>query len=260
MRAMSTPDHADHPPLTLISTPDDAPPPPAPPPLGLPPRSEAFRRFMVAPIVVASVLALATGALVLLAWRGGTASGPRLTVRFTSTCPAATQPILQARAEAIGLGDPLIALEDDGLRLTATMPGLPDDQTAVPALLARPGRFVGLAGGEVIVDNSHLTGAQIRLDESGMPYTWVGLSPAGAAAVRALATAAPEGALEMAIDEDRPTPRPNDIALEDDGLRIITEPAVTEVRMRSAADRAILLGTAPLPCPLTLREVAPAAP
>lgn len=265
---MSTADPPERPPLSLIradesagaaDAPEGAPAPPPGPPLGLPPRSEAFRRFMVAPILVASALALATGLLVLLAWRGGTAAGPRLAVRFTTVCPAAAQPVLAARADAIGLGDPIVQIEPDGLTLTATMPGLADDAVAVPALLARPGKFTGTAGGEVIVDNSHLTGAQIRLDESGMPYTWVGLSPAGAAAVRGLATADPEGAMEMAIDADRPTPRPNDIELEDEGLRIITEVGVTELRMRVAADRAILLGTAPLPCPMQVAGTAPAA-
>ncbi|MFM2248590.1 MAG: hypothetical protein RL071_4665 [Pseudomonadota bacterium] len=261
---MSTAEPPERPPLTLIRADDPAedqngpPAPPAGPPPGLPPRSEAFRRFMVAPIVVASALALATGLLVLLAWRGGTAAGPRLTVRFTTACPAAAKPVLAARADAIGLGDPVLQVEPDGLALTATMPGLADDAVAVPALLARPGKFTGIAGGEVIVDSSHLTGAQIRLDESGMPYTWVGLSPAGAAAVRALATADPEGGLAMAIDEDRPTPRPNDIELEDEGLRIITEAGITEQRMRTAADRAILLGTAPLPCPVVVAGTSPA--
>ncbi|MBL8616853.1 MAG: hypothetical protein JNM72_14685 [Deltaproteobacteria bacterium] len=264
---MSTADPPERPPLSLIRAddaadaakdPEAAPPAPAVPPLGLPPRSEALRRFMVAPIVVASALALATGLLVFLAWRGGTAAGPRLTVRFTTACPAAAQPVLAARADAIGLGDPIVEVEPDGLKLTATMPGLADDAVAVPALLARPGKFSGTAGGELIVDSSHLTGAQIRLDESGMPYTWVGLSPAGAAAVRGLATADPEGALEMALDDDRPTPRPNDIELEDEGLRIITEAGVTEQRMRTAADRAILLGTAPLPCPMQVAGTAPA--
>lgn len=213
---------------------------------------------MVAPILVATALALATGTLVVLAWRGGTAAGPRLTIRFDAACPAAALPILQARAEAIGLGEPVLTVEPEGILLTATMPGLPDDATAVPALLARPGRFSGESGGAVVVDNSHLTGAQIRLDESGMPYTWVGLSPAGAEAVRALAASDPSGDMAMAIDEDRPMPRPNDIALEDDGLRIITEATVTEARMRLAADRAILLGTAPLPCPVVPRPAVPA--
>ena len=229
-------------------------------PPGFQPRSEAFRRFMVAPIVVAGLLFAATGALVFAAWRGGSAAGDRVVMRFSGDCTERGMVAVRARAEAIGLGDPSMTEEGGVISLTATLPGLPDDRVAVPALLVRQGRFEGLGPAGVVITNAELTEAQIRLDESGLPYTWVGLRPTGVEAMKALRAADPEGSLRIRIDHEQPTPRPNNIDLEDDGLRVLTSEGPTELRMREAADRAILLQAPMLDCELVVQDVVSANP
>ena len=215
---------------------------------------------MVAPIVVAALLFGATGALVFAAWRGGTAAGDRVTMRLSGDCAAAGGPVVLARAEAIGLGQPTMTVEAGTISLTATLPGLPDDHQAVPALLVRPGRFEAIGNSGPVLSNALLSDAQIRLDESGLPYTWVGLRPEGLRAMKALREADPEGELQLQIDHERPTPRPNDIDLEDDGLRVLTSDGPTERRMREAADRAILLENPLLDCELVVQDVTPVNP
>lgn len=229
-------------------------------PPGFQPRSEAFRRFMVAPIVVAGLLFAATGALVLAAWRGGTAAGDRVVMRFSGDCAAAGAPVVLARAEAIGLGEPALAVEGRVVSLTATLPGLPDDRSAVPALLARSGRFEATGATGRVLSNAELASAQIRLDESGLPYTWIGLRPTGVEAMKALRAADPTGSMQLRIDHEQPTPRPNDIDLEDDGLRVLTSEGPTDRRMREAADRAILIEAPMLDCDLIVQDVVSANP
>jgi hypothetical protein len=83
------------------------------PPLGdgkhFAPRSEAFQRFMAAPLIVATVLMLATATLAVLAWVGGTAEGDRLRIELQGTCSEASIPMLSARMDEMGLGDPRVS-------------------------------------------------------------------------------------------------------------------------------------------------------
>ena len=48
------------------------------------PRSKAASMFMAAPIVFASILMLAIAVLAFLGWKGGTASGERVQMRFSA--------------------------------------------------------------------------------------------------------------------------------------------------------------------------------
>lgn len=226
----------------------------APTPAGLPPRSDAFRRFMAAPVIFALVMMIAVGALFLLAVRGGTATGDRVAIAF-DTCDAAG-PILLARAEAIGLGSPAL----DGATLTATLPGLDDDATAVPALLAAPGALEIRREGEVLATHEDVTVALVRLDESGLPYTWIELEEAALAAVTAAVLDEPDGNLLIALDGVVVADRPNSREVADGGLRIVEAREMTsKERMRRSVDRAILLSHGPLPCPTTVRAVTPLA-
>jgi hypothetical protein len=220
----------------------------------LPPRSEAFRRFTAAPLIFALLMMLATGALAALVVRGGQAAGPRAVLAFTGECAAVAAPVLAARAAAIGLGDPVQSVGAGRLELTATLPGLPDDLTHIPALLARPGRLrIGPAEAPLATE-ADIAGAEVRLDEGGLPYAWVTLKPEAAGRVDAAFAAAHGDSTPITIDGVVVADRPNN-ALEQSGLRIITQVAMpSRERMRVAADQAIILSHGPVPCVLSVGE------
>lgn len=229
-------------------------PPAATPSGGPPPRSAAFRRFMVAPLVVAGGLVAATLALVVLAIRGGQAEGDRVDIQF-DTCAAAA-PRLAARAHAIGLGDPQAGASGGRVTLSVTLPGLDDDRVAIPALLAAPGLFEITSEGAVLATHEDITLAQVQLDESGLPYTWIELDAEPLAAVTAAVDADPHGQLIMRLDGVVVAERPNTRDVADGGLRIVDGgELVSRDRMRRSVDRAILLSEGPLPCPTRVESV-----
>jgi hypothetical protein len=219
------------------------------------PRPKAVILFMTAPMVFALLLMVAAGTVALLGRMGTDATGARLTLRFSGACVAAARPFIQGRAAEIGLGEPQYAEGDDGLRLTATMPGLPDDATAMPALLARPGRFTVNHNSAVLAENADLRMVEIRLDESGMPYTWVQLGPEAVERLRAAIAADPQGKLVLRLDDEVVSERPNTAQMTDDSLRVVTGEGMTADRMRVAADRAIVLHNGPIPCALETATV-----
>jgi len=221
------------------------------PPNPIQPRPKAVLLFMTAPMVFALFLMLAAGTVALLGRMGTDATGARLTLRFSGACVAAARPFIQGRAEEIGLGEPQYAEDDGGLRLTATLPGLPDDATAMPALLARPGRFPAQHNGAVLAENADLRMVEIRLDESGMPYTWVQLGPDAVERLRAAIAADPQGKLIVYLDDEVVSERPNTAQMTDESLRVVTGEGMTADRMRVAADRAIVLHNGPIPCALS---------
>ncbi len=221
----------------------------------LPPRSEAFRKFMAAPLVTAVIFLLATGSLALLAWRGGEATGPRARIRFESSCAVDAAPIVQRRVDEIGLGQPKLTIEPAALQLEATLPGNSDDLQAVPDLLAREGKMEVGPPGSPVLGPSDIVEAQLRLDESGMPYTWVKPNDEALVRLQAVRSADPEGTLEIRFDGENPTPLPNDIELSEGGFRVLTAEGVTRERMRVAADRTILLHSGPLPCTARVTSV-----
>jgi hypothetical protein len=135
------------------------------------------------------------------------------------------------------------------------MPGLPDDATAMPALLTRPGRFTVNHNSAVLAENADLRMVEIRLDESGMPYTWVQLGPEAVERLRAAIAADPQGKLVLRLDDEVVSERPNTAQMTDDSLRVVTGEGMTADRMRVAADRAIVLHNGPIPCALETATV-----
>lgn len=224
----------------------------SPPPHGLPPRSAALSRFMAAPLVLATVLMIATATLAVLAWLGGTADGDRVRLRLEGSCAAEALPIVQARAEAVGLGAPELAVADGALELTATLPGLDDDATAIPRLLSRRGWLEVRQGTTVVLDRGAVKEASIRLDETGAAYTWVEVSPEPLAAFQAVLDADPDGELTFYLDDEVAAVRPNSRGTKDGGLRIVTPGEILPAaRMKVAADTSIVLSHGPLPCALS---------
>jgi len=232
----------------------------SPPPHGLPPRSAALSRFMAAPLVLATVLMIATATLAVLAWLGGTADGDRVRLRLEGSCAAEALPIVQARAEAVGLGAPELAVADGALELTATLPGLDDDATAIPRLLSRRGWLEVRQGTTVVLDRSAVTEASIRLDETGAAYTWIEVPPEPLAALQAVLDDDPNGELTFYLDDEVTAVRPNSRGTKDGGLRIVTPGEILPAaRMKVAADTSIVLAHGPLPCDLSPGAPTPVA-
>ena len=229
---------------------------PTPRPLGT--RPKAYQRFMAAPMIFAALLLFAIGTLFLLALRGGEATGARVEITLAA-CPDAL-PIVEARAGAIGLGDPVLTPTDAGGALVATLPGLEGDEALIPALLAAPGALELRAGDAVVATTADLTVAQVRLDESGLPYTWIELRPAPLKALTDAIAADPEGTVDIWLDGARVAERPNSRSVADGGIRVVDvgEMPGTD-RMRRAVDRSILLSHGPLPCAVTVQGVRPMA-
>jgi preprotein translocase subunit SecD len=204
---------------------------------------------MAAPIIVASLLMLATGTLAVLAWIGGTADGERLRIDLTGTCSEASVPLFRARVAEMGLGNPEVTTTDTGVRIKATMPGTADDEaTHVPSLLARRGLLVAGPASAPVFTRADLDAADIRLDESGLPYTWIELNLRAIEALEALAEASPEGELAIRADQIDAPARPNSKPIVADGIRLLPGGGITRDLMRSAADHAIVLNHGPLPC------------
>ncbi len=232
------------------------------PPLGdgkhFAPRSEAFQRFMAAPLIVATVLMLATATLAVLAWVGGTAEGDRLRIELQGTCSEASIPMLSARMDEMGLGDPRVSTVAGGVVIEATMPGTTEDEHIhVPALLARRGVLTAGSADAPVFTHEDVEEAQIRLDESGLPYTWLTLSAKALEALSTAAEAHPDEDMPLLIDDIEAPPRPFGKPVVEGGIRLLPGDGVTRARMRVAADHAIVLTHGPLPCSWRVGSVTP---
>jgi len=253
---MTTPTDDDRPELSPVNA----------PPLGqgmrLAPRSEAFQRFMAAPLIVATILMLATAVLAVLAWIGDTADGARVEVVLEGACAESTPPMLLARADEIGLGSPEVSvLSPTQVKVVADLPGRTDDEnTHVPAVLARQGTLVAGSSSSPVFTRDQVDSAQVRLDESGMPYTWLDLDPPALDALKAATEADPEGEMSIRVDSRAAPSRPFSKPVSDGGIRLLPGEGDTRSRMRVAADDAIVLTHGPLACPLSVVSVTTVAP
>lgn len=226
----------------------------------LPPRSAALSRFMAAPLIVATLMMLATVTLAALAWFGGTADGERVTIRLAGTCAAESLPHVKERATSLGLGDPEFRQEPDAIVVTATLPGLEDDATAIPALLARRGWLEVRQGDTVVLDSDSVIEANIRLDEGGAAYTWLDIRKEAVGPFQAVLDADIHGELTFHVDDELAAVRPNTRGVKDDGLRVVSPGDMKPgVRMKKAADISIVLTHGPLQCALDAGVPVPVA-
>lgn len=248
------------------STDPDAPADPGAPADGeasrhaLRPRTTPMRRFMAAPLLFATALMLATAALVVLVWIGGTPEGARVSIPLRGTCAAEARELVAARAAEIGLGDPQLEVRDGALVVTATLPGLEDDEAKIPALLAARGWLEIAQGDTVLVDRTAVIEASLRLDEGGTAYTWLDLMPDTVPTLEAALEADPEGDLTIRLDSEIAAIRPNSRGIKDGGIRVSSPGELTpRERMRIAADTVIRLNHGPLPCALSPGPLTPVA-
>ncbi len=214
--------------------------------------------WRVLPVLFALLLLGNVGALVLLGSLGGRARGERVELLLSGPCLGPARAHLQARVESLGLGSPEWVDEPRGLVLRATLPGLPDDRSAIPALLSAPGELAVLSEGQVVATRADLASAHLELDESGMPVNTLVFHPEPGERLARLVEERPQGELVFLLDGEEIARRPNSVKVTEHKLRIYPGEGETRDRMKRATDRSIVLGNGPLPCRLRAEVQSPA--
>ncbi len=209
-------------------------------------RSDPRTRLIALPAAFAALLLLSAGVLFVFGWVGRAPTGERVTLQVVSSCPDAWAQRIDQRARTIGLGDVLLDVTGDTVRLEATLPGLPDDATAIPALLTAPGVLeIRRRGGEVVATEADLTEVYLSLDISGHPF--VGLS-LGAPAWERVRSLQPADVLEASLDGEVIELGEVKRVARKDELRVQPARETAAEEIREAADWHIVLGSGPGPC------------
>ena len=151
--------------------------------------------------------------------------------------------MLLARAEQIGMPATI-----SGSTMTATLPDMEDAQTAVPQLLVRSGTFTVLnESGTAVFTNKHIDDVAIDLDTAGMPHTLIKLG----AGARADLMGMDEGlSLSPEVDGTQYEAMTVTDLKEEAVVTLHSGEGRTALRMKRAADMAIILAHGPLPCSL----------
>ena len=218
-----------------------------------PPSTPAVMLFRGAPVILAVLFVVSIATLALLSWRGGTASGDRVAMTFVAACPVDTwQPLVTARARDVGLGDPEVRSDGARVTLTATLPGLADDRTAIPALLAREGALEMRLEERVLATRSDLVSAAPSVDEAGQPYALLTFTAEAAARI---AEAGDGHDMTTLVDGEPRAAWMSTDTLKTQSVRLLEGGADNRERMRRAADDAIVLSHGPLPCALRVDSV-----
>jgi hypothetical protein len=203
---------------------------------------------MAVPIVFIGALGVLVALLWVVTGMDSFAEGDQVTIRFDSACGEESSAILVERARQIGM-DPVMS----GLNMTVQLPDLPDARTDVPNLLVTPGVFTLVSSDDALAfDNKNIDEVAIDLDEVGMPQTLVKLD---SGARTSLIDIADDLVFTPTLD-DNTLPTVTGAELKDEGvLSIYGGDGITEVKMRRAADRAIVLAHGPMPCAVRVISV-----
>ena len=220
----------------------------------LQPRSKAASMFMAAPIVFASILMLAIAILAVLALRGGTASGERVQMIFTAECMSTAAPLIMARVEELGLGQPESTQQGNRFELTATLPGLENDRQHIPRLLSQQGRLQVLDGENQLASEADIKTVSLDLDESGMPIVKIVFDPTVHQRLAKHIDENPRDELIIQIDATDQIERPNSAKLGDE-LRLLAQTGDTRAQMKQSADRTIVLNHGPMDCEVVVESV-----
>lgn len=230
------------------NTPADTTPPPA---------SPMLRLLFAIPLVVSGA------ALVGTLWflnrdTGRTATGDRVRIHLQSACLERTERVVRARIDSLGLPAPELVAAGDGLDLTLTLPGLPDDRTAIPALLTAPGRLSVRVSDQEVATEGDVAGTGINLGPGGDPYLELAFQ---AMAVTALREASASGApMTLLLDGRVMAEGVGADQIEDQKLAVYPADAGPQERMRLAADWSLILNSGPHGCPVVATTVADAPP
>ena len=210
-------------------------------------RPTALNRLMVVPILMAFFLAVATGILIWKMTEERIANGERVSMQLKGDCLADAQEVVLRRAEAVGIGNPIMTNNEQGMLFMLTLPSTPDAKVQIPRLLTRPGIWTMKDGDKVLLTNENISKAIFSLDESGMPETLLTFDPASQQEAQLYLDKHPDGTTELWLDNEKIIVRPNTIPISDD-FRLVSTNTEPSVRMREAADFGILLSNPPIGC------------
>lgn len=208
--------------------------------------------FVSMPILIAGGLAVAVGLFFVVTWIGKPATGAWVELRFTSSCGEAWAPVLMARANAVGLGEPSVRQAQGETILRARMPGLDDDLTAIPALLTRPGVFeIYVAegvdappAGAPIATNADVTEVYFQIDATGHPLAYLRLSELAQTRLNDADPPALLYVLDGVVVDAFHSARQFD----EDHVELRPRLQTTKEEVRVATDWSIALGSGPAPC------------
>ena len=220
------------------------------PPHKLPPRPKAATLFMAAPIVFIGAMGVAVAVLWgVTRFGSSTATGAEVEISFSSPCMDAAAPLLLARAQQVGM-----PAQMEGSVMTVTLPDMQDAERLIPDLLVQPGHFsLTDKDGSLSLDNGAIDEVAIDLDDAGMPVTIMKLN-AGARAV--IKDADAELTLIPEFDGNSFAEVRVSLLQESPEVSLYSGEGRTSVRMKRAADRAIVLAHGPLPCTVRVTGVA----
>jgi hypothetical protein len=223
--------------------------------------AERHSRFFMAgiPLALALVLAAAMVAWLVATWVGTNAEGEQAVITLTADCDLTK--VTTERAKAVGFGAFEVTTQGKDTVLTGRLPGLPDDETAMPALLSAEGKLRVLAAdtedgpgsGEPLATEVDLTAAWLQIGMSGHPYVLLDVQPNALTRIQEAEAASWVFELDgVEVDRFVDSHPP-----EDDDLRIQPKLERTRDEVRMATDWAVILSS-PLPCPV--RHVAVTKP
>ena len=214
--------------------------------------------FFMLPVGLAALVIIAYVVLFSAGFIGLGAGGDRVAMEFR-TC-AEARPLIEARVEQMGLGDPVWETTSEGLSLTANMPATPA-APYIPETLARVGDFAIVTGetrdGDVIVDDDDIVQAQLSLKELGNPLVVLEMTHDAHKRLEAHMEAHIEDSISVWVDDELVLARPNDPPFRRTEIDVRAEGDDGQDNLRRAADWGILLTHGPLPCPTTLVSATP---
>lgn len=219
---------------------------------------------LAVPVISIFFVALAYAITWWIAAQGRAAEGPLQAITFAG-CPEAL-PLVQARAELMGLPELAVAPAPGGFTLTGRLPS--DERAAghIPATLAATGRLqvrpitAGQDGSEVLADNSDVLDVVPYIDFLDTPKVAVQLSPLVAERIKQHMGAHPEDSLGYWLDDRRVTTRRNAPPEALGKLLLDLGQASDLERIEFTAAAGVILAHAPLPCPVTVVGVEDRSP
>ncbi len=208
-------------------------------------RSTALNRFMVIPIILATILAVFTGVLVYKMTEDRVATGERIKLSLQGECLSEASSVILKRAENVGVGNPLFSEGNRSLEIT--LPEIENAKTHIPHLLLRQGVWEMRDGETIVLENKDIKSVELSLDESGMPEALLTFDPASKDAAQKYLKEHIDDSTVIWIDDQMVISRPNRIDISDD-FRLVSEQTDPRVRMQESADFVILLSNPPLDC------------
>ncbi len=206
--------------------------------------------LLVIPIVSVVLVAVLYVGMFTLGIRGRAADGERVTMEWEG-CPEAA-PILRARVERMGLGDPQLEVDGRRIRLTATLPAEPDVAAQIPHTLARRGilrAYEASTPATTLFTNADIVDVGIRQDLTLMPWTVLTLTEEARLRLQEVVLANREGRVHYTLDGE-PIGSVSNLKGAPVEVELTPEGTDDRDRMHKAAARTVILASGPLPCAL----------